>query len=234
MPSKIPSQRLSGNLPPQQSERQFVATTENERQLLGRELHDTLGQQCTAIGMMVAALKDALIDDYQLTDEAMLKRLDNLQSHIGVAQQQIRALMLGLSPVDVNGGGLPSALARLAKETTEVYGVACRVECDDDVLLRNSFIATQLFLIVREATHNAAKHARAKEIVIRRLVEQDGVRFTVSDDGVGVPTEFGHSAGLGLRIMRHRAYLIRADFQLESLSAGGTRINCFLPTSNTK
>ena len=119
----------------------------------------------------------------------MTELFDKLESQVEQSQQQIRSLMVGLIPVDVEGGGLPAALERLASETTQVHRVACRFECDDDVTLADNFIATQLFLIASEATHNAVKHARADEIVIRLTDHDGGIRVSVTDNGIGLPAD---------------------------------------------
>lgn len=136
--------------------------------------------------------------------------------------------MVGLLPVDLDGGGLPAALERLAADTTDLFQVACGFVFLDDVPLSNDFVATQLFLIAREATHNAAKHARAGEITIH-LTDHNGIRVMISDDGVGMPPDVSESAGMGLPIMNHRAGLIGAELRFESPATGGTIVNCFLP-----
>jgi signal transduction histidine kinase len=136
--------------------------------------------------------------------------------------------MVGLLPVDVEGGGLRAAFERLAAETTAIYRVTCRFDCQDDIQVHDNFIATQLFLIASEATRNAAKHARAHEIVIR-LADEDGLRITVTDNGTGLSPDAESSSGMGLRIMRHRASLIGAELRWESPADGGTRVSCHWP-----
>ncbi len=158
-----------------ESERRMAELTLVERQRLGLDLHDSLGQQMSALGMLAAALRDDLADGNAL---AAAELLDKLEVHVEQSQRQIRSLMGGLFPVDIAGGGLAAALERLAAEMVRVHRVACRFECLDDITLNDNFMATQLFLIGREATYNAAKHARAEEIVIH-LADRDGIRIMV-------------------------------------------------------
>ena len=153
--------------------------------------------------------------------------LAKLEARVEQSQQQIRLLMVGLFPVDVDGGGLVAALARLATETAEVHGVECHVDYHEEFVLFDSFTATQLFLIASEATHNAAKHARARQILIR-LTNQSGICMTITDNGTGLPPDVDTTTGMGLRIMRYRAALIEAELQLQSLPEGGTMVRCFL------
>lgn len=206
-------------------EQQIAERSVAERQQLGRELHDGVGQQVTVIGMIAAALKDELAAAPSGTPDELLDKLDE---NVAAAKQQIRSLISGLSPVDVEGRGLSSALERLTLDTAATWGVACRLECQDDVPSTSSFVATQLFLIAAEAARNAAKHAAASEIVIR-LSDHDGIRLVVSDNGVGLPpADERNASGMGLRIMRYRAGLIGAELLLESPPQGGTIVSCFL------
>ena len=207
-------------------EHQMAEVAIAERQQLGRELHDSVSQQISAMGMLTAVLTDELADNQVAANSAEL--LHKLQSHIEKSQRQIQSLMVGLFPVDVEGNGLTAALSRLAAEVTNAHAVVCHFDCEGDVTLTNSFTATQLFLIASEATHNAAKHAHAGTIVIH-LSNRDGVRVAVTDDGLGLPPDLEESSGKGLHIMRHRAELIEADFHLESPPDGGTMVTCNLP-----
>jgi two-component system CheB/CheR fusion protein len=207
-----------------ESDRQMAQLTLAERQRLGRELHDTLGQQMSALGMLAAALRDELAGN---SSSGSVELLDKLESHVQQSQRQIRSLMVGLFPVDVEGGGLPAALERLANEMAQSTSLSCHFECEDQISLADRFTATQLFLIASEAVHNAAKHAHATKVVIH-LAEKEGIRVTVTDNGIGLPPGAERSSGMGLRIMRHRAALIEAELHLESPPQGGTIVSCFL------
>ncbi|MEX0741698.1 MAG: ATP-binding protein, partial [Phycisphaeraceae bacterium] len=81
--------------------------------------------------------------------------------------------------------------------------------------------------IVQEAVRNAVKHASPERIDV--VLARDGQqRFEVSveDDGCGLPADRGPDAGIGLRIMRHRASVIGADISMEQKPEGGTRVRC--------
>ncbi|QDV47346.1 Chemotaxis protein methyltransferase [Stieleria neptunia] len=205
------------------SDRQMAKVTLEERERLGRELHDSLGQQISALGMLVESLRHDMADDSSAKQEL----LEKLKTHIETSQRQIRSLMVGLEVVNVEGGGLPAALERLAVETSKPHGPVCRFVGEHDVTSIDSFAATQLFLIASEAAHNAAKHAQADQIVIR-LTNRAGIQLSIADNGVGLASDSEHSSGMGIRIMRHRASLIEAALRFESPSQGGTLVRCTL------
>ncbi|NND99997.1 MAG: PAS domain S-box protein, partial [Pirellulaceae bacterium] len=207
-------------------EERLAEVAEDERRSLGRDLHDTLAQQITSVGMLIASLRDELPDGTSASD-----LIEKLESNVHRMQKQVRTIMVGLLPVDLSGGGLPVALERLAEDTADVFQVPCQFVFTDDVPLRDDFVATQLFLIAREATHNAAKHARANQIQIL-LSDHQGIRVSISDDGIGMPSATEESPGMGLPIMRHRAGLIGAELRYETPAGGGTIVNCYLPLAS--
>jgi signal transduction histidine kinase len=207
-------------------EHQLADLSEQERQRVGRELHDSLGQEITAVGMLASSLHSRLGN----SPEGALAA--KVEANVGRVRQHLRTLMKGLFPVAVDAQGLKVALEELARETATVYRMQCRLDCPKDVALENNFTATQLYLIACEAVHNAARHSGASEIVIR-LERSDRLMMTVHDNGRGIPagksaTGNGKSSGLGLRIMQHRAGLVGASFKLESSAENGTQICCSL------
>ena len=120
--------------------------------------------------------------------------------------------MRGLLPVSVDAEGLMAALSDLANRTQQKDKVTCVFDCPEPVLVDDNLIATQLYLIAQEAVHNAVKHARCQNI--RISVESDQLLvLRVQDDGIGIPDQPAENhGGLGLRIMRNRAAIIRANF----------------------
>jgi signal transduction histidine kinase len=204
--------------------REMADLGEQERQHLGRQLHDTLGQQLTAIGVLAATLKE-----HQHHDPAEAEVFEKLDASIEEAKRQVRSLSKGLFPVDVDAEGLRIALEELAKEITAIFRISCRLECDGTVSIEDNFTATQLFLIAREALQNAARHAKATQLTVK-LDDVDGIRLSVEDNGRGLAKDVEAGGGMGLRIMRYRSELIGGKLQFEALDGRGTRVLLHVPT----
>lgn len=205
------------------SERRLIEMSEVERQRLGREMHDTLGQQVSAIDILVTTLRGRLFD----SPHAAL--LETLETNMATAKQQLQRIIKGLSPVDIDSHGLLAALKDLAIKTAQTHDVRCEFCSPHPVLLKDNFLATQLFLIAREAVHNAAKHARCSRIEIE-LDEQTGVQLTIRDDGIGIPSEKSNNGGMGLPTMKYRSHLIGGTIHIESQKSG-TQIRCCVPAA---
>ena len=208
-------------------EAEILNAGEAERQRLGRDLHDSLGQSLTGIGYLAEAVRESLAR----RDQPEAAELQKLSGLIGQTADQAHALAQGLLLADLKRGGLGSALQELAYRTQELFGVACRYAGPAAVPLADAAAAGQLYRIAQEAAANAAKHSRARTIEIRLENADDGLHLTVRDDGRGLVARKTRKGGLGLDIMRYRAGLIGAALWIDSTQNRGTTVHCLVPLS---
>ena len=108
------------------------------------------------------------------------------------------------------------------------HRISCRFVAKVSAPISDGMTITNLFRIAREAVNNAVKHARAGHIFVTLAADQQQIRLTVEDDGVGFPPNLAPNGGLGLHIMNYRAHLLGAALQVGSRPAGGTRVTCHL------
>jgi signal transduction histidine kinase len=94
--------------------------------------------------------------------------------------------------------------------------------------------ATHLYRIAQEAVRNAVRHGKARRIEVSLSSGGSGVVLTVSDNGIGLPEPERRGDGLGLRIMKHRAAMIGATFEIAALETGGTLVTCALERAGSK
>lgn len=76
-----------------------------ERQRLARELHDAVSQQLFAISMMTSAILEGMKEK----DEKILKQMRLVERMAGDAQNEMRALLLHLRPITLEGKDLKKA-----------------------------------------------------------------------------------------------------------------------------
>ena len=120
------------------------------------------------------------------------------------------------------------ALQEFAGATTELFKISCRFECEAPILFSDASTADHLYYIAREATGNAIKHGRARNVIISLDIRDEGSLLTVRDDGIGIPDSVPKNGGMGLTIMTQRAKLIGASFDIHSTAQGGTLVSCCL------
>lgn len=206
-------------------ESEILQAAEAERQRIGRDLHDSLGQSLTAIGYLADAVREDL-SRAKRPEAADVRKLGRL---IEKTADQSHALARGLMLADLKRGGLSAALQELAFRTQELFGVACRYRGSASVPPLDANVAGQLYRIAQEAVTNAAKHGNAPSIDVHLAEKRSGLLLTVRDTGRGLPAKKKPNVRLGLDIMRYRAGLIGATLEIESARHRGTLVKCLLP-----
>lgn len=208
-------------------QKQIAEVQIREQLEIGAELHDSLGQSVTAVGMLARSLQHRLAT----TAPGEARTAGSIVEGIGDMETQLRSISKGLMPVVLDQQGLGAALEDLAQRSTQRYKVSCRLRCGRHLAVDDTLVATQLFRIAQEAVHNAARHAKPHEIEIS-LIRKDGTLvLSVEDDGQGIEQTASGSSGLGIGIMQHRASLIGATLTVLPRDTPGTVVRCVIPES---
>ena len=198
-----------------------VSTAEQER--IGREIHDGIGQQLTALGMLATSLQRRLEHDKR-TSEA--RAANELVQHLQETLRDTRTLASGLSPIQIGPEGLPDALSLLVERTQASSGIDCRFDWTGSVSAIDETAAVHLYRIVQEAIHNATKHAQASHMDVALRSTDHAIVLSVHDDGVGIEPQDAAQGGLGMHIMEYRARLIGASLTVSPDADGGTVVRC--------
>jgi signal transduction histidine kinase len=212
----------------QRLEEEILRVSEREQRRIGHELHDSLCQHLTATALAGEVLGGRLAAKSLPEAADAAKVVELVEDGITLA----RNLARGLYPVEMEAEGLMDAFLDLAVNITKGAKVHCVFECDAPVLVQNDAAATHLYRIAQEAVRNALQHGKPKRIGVT-LAERGGfVTLTVEDDGVGVPETPHKSAGLGVRIMAHRAAMMGGSLAVEPGPTGGTIVTCSVPQAS--
>src|SRR5208282_656931 len=133
-----------------------------EQRRIGNDLHDGLCQELAGIELMCQVLEKKLA----VRSKSEAAQVGEIARHIREAISHTRKLSRGLSPVELQTNGLMSALHELTANVQERFGIECRLECPEAVLIRNHVFATHLFRIVQESINNGLKHGKAGRVVV--------------------------------------------------------------------
>jgi PAS domain S-box-containing protein len=204
--------------------RLIVDAQEEERRRISRELHDQLGQELTALGLRVAAVKSSAS-----LDKAARAALEGIEEVVRNIDNDVEFLVWELRPTGLDELGLTDALADYTARWSRYFGVPTHLHTRLESRLAPE-IETVLYRVVQEALNNIAKHARAKTVNIS--VERDGAQalLEVTDDGVGFdPASAREGKGLGLVGMKERAALIGGSADVRSVAGTGTTISVRVP-----
>ncbi len=194
----------------------LITAQEDERNLIGNELHDQIGQHLTYTTL--------LLD--QLAHKHGLKESPELLSARGAVQDaigNIRNLSNLLSPRLLRSSGLIVALDSLIEEYTRNTRIPVGFHHEVDLDALSKELALACFRLIQESLTNIARHAKAGRVEVSLSSTKDKLHLEISDDGVGFDImKMEHSTGL--TGMRERALALGGELVIKSTPGKGTRI----------
>ncbi len=205
------------------SELLLSETSEGERRRISAHLHDALGQTLAGVGYLVQGLADkhvGIFNDQRATIDSILQAVND-------AVKQVRTMARGLDPVGVDDHGLHAAMDRLVRNMQNSDGLDCRLQWSCSSHVRPA-AATHLYLIAQEALQNVVRHAQARRAAINLRESYNSLVLQISDDGCGIPAG-RHGAGMGIRMMHHRATALGGRLLLSAGEVAGTTVTCSVP-----
>jgi signal transduction histidine kinase len=207
----------------QQLEKEIAVVAEEERNRVGRELHDSLGQHLTGTGLLAETIANQLEKENNAIQPTARKVVNLIDQGIELTREIAR----GLYSDELDGDGLFSALESLSRSASNG-----RVQCQfvhSGKPPRSKELATQLYWVAREAVINALKHADARHVRIQLQTTQEYLRLKVEDDGRGL-SQSTVKDGIGLKVMTKRAELVGGTLRVEKAQQG-TVVQCEIPVS---
>ena len=209
----------------EQTERQ--RELESERSRIARDLHDDLGASLTQIRFLSAVeSRDSLLPE---ATRVRLKQVTE-KSHEMVAS--LDEIVWAVNPANDSLPSVANYLCHFAGEFFDPTAIRCRLDVADDLppTPLTSEIRHNLFLSVREALNNVAKHSQATEVWLRMEFKPPGsLRLSVEDNGRGFPSASEVLMGNGVGNIRQRLEQIGGKVEYESRPGGGTICRMDMP-----
>ncbi|MDE3113097.1 MAG: sensor histidine kinase [Chloroflexota bacterium] len=208
---------------------QLEAAVIEERERIGREMHDGLAQALGYVGMR-SSVAEELLDRNQLTKAREV--IESIETAADEAYQDVRASILELRSSDVTERGLRTCVQEYCEKFALATGIAVDVEIDDGRVRRMSpLVELQVIRIVQEALANVRKHAHAAHASVRLGWSDHACVVSVSDDGRGFAPEASQRPGarFGLNTMRERAQGLGGALHVETAPGKGTTIEATIP-----
>jgi signal transduction histidine kinase len=199
-----------------------------ERERIGRDLHDGIIQGIYAVALSLEDVPDLMSDDPAEAEARVDRAIDSLNLSI----RDIRNFILGLQSEFVGGADVGAGLARLADEFR--HNTAIDIELDVSAGAAAGTLPTvvrvNLLQMAREILSNAARHSRAATATVTLAAERDDIVLAIRDDGVGFDPRATQASGhLGLTNLADRARAIGADLTIASGPGEGTKVIVRVP-----
>lgn len=202
---------------------------ERERNRLAHELHDTLAHGLGSIAVQLEAMT-AL---WSTKPDAVRTMLGNALLATRTALSESRRAITALRARPLEDMGLALALRQLAESTT-VYGeLKLTLELPATVEGLDSETEHAVYRIAAEAIANAVRHANAECLRVSLVESGDDLQLTVADDGCGFDTaDCAVDGHFGLHGLRERAFMIGAEFVIDSAPGKGTTLRLRVGRNN--
>lgn len=210
---------------------QLVATQEEERKNLSRELHDHVGQMLTALRMELGRIDRLRVGSpgpRQLSDGRLGEAVSECRQLVDSMVRTVRDLALGLRPSMLDDLGLQPALEWHVRDCERRYGVPVELTLEGNFDRVPEQHRTCVYRVVQEALTNCIRHARATKLAVGVTERRDSVAITVSDNGVGMRTEQGRG-GFGLRGIEERVRELHGTLVIQTAPEAGTTLKIDLP-----
>jgi PAS domain S-box-containing protein len=208
--------------------RRLMAAQEEERHRIARQLHDQMGQDVSALGLMLSTLKARYGAQAELGEQ-----LDSLTVIAKQLSKDIDYLVWELRPTALSDLGLVVASSNYVKSWSKHFGIHAELHTtgmEKDRLTDE--VETVLYRVLQEALTNVAKHSEAGSVSILLERRSDQVSLIVEDNGVGFDGAQAFGArrkGVGLVGMRERVTLVGGAIEIESVPGAGVTIVVRIP-----
>jgi signal transduction histidine kinase len=200
-----------------------------ERERIGRDLHDDIIQSIYAVGLSLENCRRIVRESPQQAEPRLVSAIHTLNNTI----RSVRGFITGLEPKVLNGREFKTALKSLAL-TSGDGPTQFQIEVDPAAANRlTSTQATQLLHIAKEAMSNCLRHARASNVAVSLVPAGPDIRLEIRDDGVGFEPGAATGGGQGLKNMSARAGEIGASVQFVSATGRGCCILVTVPQGNS-
>lgn len=209
--------------------RTIVDTQEKERKRIVKDLHDSLGQQLSAIKFFLSALRSAKGKVSAEKFDELLSKSDNSLNEV-IAE--LSNICFNIMPGTLQKFGLSYAIHELCNKIKLSNTIDFRTDIATDFPVLDKNLEVTLFRIVQEFINNSIKHGGAKKISIKMISDpEEGKLFIVlKDTGKGFDVKRAEiHGGMGLRNVKSRIESYAGIVKITSTEGMGTMYEIMVP-----
>ncbi|MEW5723872.1 MAG: GAF domain-containing sensor histidine kinase [Thermodesulfobacteriota bacterium] len=201
----------------------IITIEEEERKKLAGEIHDTLAQALSAIGIKLKFCRELP----RLDPDRLANELDRVVEMVDHSLDQSRLLISNLRPDLIDTVGLVSALKRHITTFEEETGLRVKASLPQETSLCSD-LNICLFRVAQEALMNAYKYAGVESVELSLARENGWIVLVVQDRGLGLSGKQSKNR-LGLLLMRERLEAVGGTLTVSADPGRGCRIEARVP-----
>jgi signal transduction histidine kinase len=206
-----------------ENERGLAVAEERER--VGRDLHDTLGQQLFALRVELDAIAATV------TDRTVGARLREAVGSVSRANSDLRLAIHALSFLEHAKRGLVPSLRTLVRKISDTTDIGLQLRVAGTPARLNHGCEEALFRVAHEALANVVRHSRASTATLTISFSPERTSLIVRDDGTGMSARSDEQRGLhfGLRTMQRRMEEIGGGLDVSNFRPHGVCLHAWVP-----
>lgn len=197
----------------------------SERARIARDLHDSVGQLLTGMGLRLA---DHLAD---AGDERTRQWLSDLHQLVGRADRELREAIEGLLFEGPRRDGLEAAVGQLCREVEQSGGLAVEFDVRGAPAPLTAEAEEALYRVAHEALLNVCHHAQATKAVVTLSYLAHSTSLSVRDNGNGKAghVQLGRPGHFGVRTMRRRVEHAGGALRIRPVTPHGVVVEAAIP-----
>lgn len=200
---------------------------ENERHRIAADLHDGIGQLLTAARLNMEALSEKLV----ISNENERIIYDKALSLVDESCKEVRNVSHNIMPNSLIKFGLGNAIKDFI-EKIESKQLSINLNIVGLNTPLDSKIELILYRVLQEAINNVIKHAKANQLDICIERDEDGLRITIEDNGIGFnKADMLKANGIGMKNIIARIEFLKGELDIDTKPGRGTLLAIFIPQS---
>ncbi|MCU6792954.1 MULTISPECIES: sensor histidine kinase [Paenibacillus] len=209
----------------------IILAQEEERKRIAREIHDGLAQTLANVVLRTEIVERMLNRD---TISSAKEELVDLKIQVRSGIEEVRKIIFNLRPMALDDLGLVPALRKFIQDYEEKTKIRTKIELAGKEARLPSGMEVAIFRVVQEAFSNVLKHSQASHVTLELTYQQQMVKVTVKDNGIGFVVEqidkkIDKGSHYGLMGMRERVELLEGRMEVESDVGAGAKVSMLIP-----
>jgi ligand-binding sensor domain-containing protein/signal transduction histidine kinase len=198
---------------------------ETERARIARDIHDDLGARLTKISLLSSLTERDLSDPRKAAEH-----IGEISSAVREVTTSLDEVVWAVEPTNDTLDNLATYLCQYAEEYLGGTAVRCRLNVPAllPAVVLSSAVRHDVFMVVKEALNNVAKHAQATTAWLSLSFERGRLTLSVEDDGRGFDAATVER-GNGLENMSERLRRLGGEIRFENRPEGGSRVAFSIP-----
>jgi signal transduction histidine kinase len=197
-------------------------TQENERKLIGRELHDNVNQILSTVKLFMGMLQPEKAREKHIRDKSV--------GYVMMAIEELRKISREMVAATDKETGLAESIQSIIEDIHYCTRMKITFSCHPGIEFLHPDKKIALLRIVQEQLKNIVNYSKAKRVMINLDLRDGNVSMEIKDNGVGFDAAKA-TKGIGLSNIYERTIYFKGSVDLKTAEGKGCVLSVKLPAA---